>query len=138
MSYTKAYFSELDNKSKGHLIFNQSDVIKLLDFIVDNSYIKYKGKIYRQYVGIPMRIDPAPFMSNLFLHYYENKFIKSLIENGDLDQATKLKDTFRYLDDLLSINDNFYFKEIISSMHRNELKLSAPIILTPVAQNFWI
>ena len=72
-----------------------------------------------------MGIDPAPFMANLFLHYYENKFIKSLIENGDLDKATKLKDTFRYLDDLLSINDDLYFKDIICSMYPNELKLSA-------------
>ena len=72
--------------------------MELLEFLIDNSYIKYKGKIYRQYIGIPMGIDPAPFMANLFLHYYENRFIRNLIDNGKTDQASVLKDTFRYLD----------------------------------------
>ena len=125
VSYNKAWFSQSDKKTSGHYIFTKDQVIKLLNFIVDNSYIKYKGKIYRQFVGIPMGIDPAPFMANLFLHYYENKFIKNLVDNGNIKEAGVLKYTFRYLDDLLSINDAYYFKEVISSIYPSELKLSS-------------
>ena len=52
---------------KGHTIFTKDQVFALLDFLIDNSYMMYKGEIYRQFIGIPMGIDPAPFMANFFL-----------------------------------------------------------------------
>lgn len=125
VSYKKAYFSDCDTKKSGHSIFNKEHVIKLLNFIIDNSYIKYKGKIFRQFIGIPMGIDPAPFMANLFLHFYEFRYIKDLVENGEIAEAGVLKYTFRYLDDLLSLNDNDYFSNVIGSIYPSELKLTS-------------
>ena len=125
ITHTKAYFSESTAKKSGHTILNKDNVIKLLNFIVDNSYIEYKGKLFRQFVGIPMGIDPAPFMANLFLHFYEFGYIKNLVDNGKLSEAGVLKYTFRYQDDLLNLNDNLYFKDVISSIYPNELTLSS-------------
>ena len=72
-----------------------------------------------------MGIDPAPFMANLFIHYFENKYIRNLVDTGNINEAGVLKYTFRYLDDLLSINDNCYFKDVISSIYPSELVLSS-------------
>ena len=48
-----------------------------------------------------------------------------MVTEGKIKEASKLKNTFRYLDDLLSMNDNFYFRSIISSMYPDELKRSS-------------
>ena len=71
-----------------------------------------------------MGIDPAPFMANLFLHYYENKFILSLLEQGDSKKAELLRYTFRYLDDLFNVHDNNYFESIFKDIYPPELVLS--------------
>ena len=134
----KAYFSDSDRKYKGHTIFTKEDVLKLLRFLINNSYVSFKGKIYKQWVGIPMGIDPAPYMANLFLHYFENKYIKLLVddkdEKGNKKDSGKAKEDmifaqmlrycYRYLDDLLNINDNGYFEKIYNSIYPNELKLN--------------
>jgi len=36
----------------------------------------------KQNIDIPMGIDPAPFWANLFLYYFESKFVQSLITNS--------------------------------------------------------
>ena len=136
VSYIKAYFSDSNAKNSNHNIFDRNQVIRLLEFIVDNSFIKYKGKIFRQHIGIPMGIDPAPFMANLFLHFYENKYINNLVTNGNIKEAGVLKNTFRYLDDLLSIDDNMYFIDVISNIYPNELKLSSTNSLNPKSTEF--
>ena len=92
--------------------------------MINNSYVKFNGQIYRQNIGIPMGIDPAPYIANLFLHYFEYNFIWSLINSGDLTKARSLAYTTRYLDDLLSINDNHVFEECHNIIYPNEMKLS--------------
>ena len=79
--------------------------------MIDNCYIVFKGKVYRQHIGIPMGIDPAPFIANLFLHFSETRYMHSLINSGNLVKAKKLSNNFRYLDDLLGLNDRGLFGE---------------------------
>ena len=135
VTYSKAYLSDCNSKRSGHSIFNRDQVVKLLQFIVDNSYIEYNGKIYRQHTGIPMGIDPAPFMANLFLHYFENKYIVELVDQGNIAEAGVLKYVFRYLDDLLSLNDSGYFQDVISTIYPVELILSKTNV-DPTASEF--
>ena len=71
-----------------------------------------------------MRIDPAPFIANLFLHYSENRFMKSLIESKDLVKARSLSNFFRYLDDLLGLNDKGLFDQFSNIIYPPELILS--------------
>ena len=42
----------------------------------------------------------------------------------DLANAKKLRYTYRYLDDLLNINDNGYFDDIFKSIYPDDLKLN--------------
>ena len=52
-------------------------------------------------VGIPMGTDCAPLLANLFLFYYEYKYMKNLIKTN-LMLAKKFNGTMRYIDDLLT------------------------------------
>ena len=119
-----ANFSDSDKKYGSTLILKEEDLLELFEYLIDNAYINFKGKVFRQYIGIPMGIDPAPFIANLFLHDYEYKYIKGLINSGDLTLARKLRGTYRYLDDLIAINDEGVFDSSKDLIYPCELRLS--------------
>ena len=124
---TKSYkgnFSDSDRKYKGTYILSEDKIIELFNYMVDNCFILFKGKVYRQTIGIPMGIDPAPFIANLFLHYYESSYMNSLVSSGKLNVARKLSRNFRYLDDLLGLNDIGCFEQVHSTIYPRELVLS--------------
>ena len=57
---------------KGQLVImflDKERVYKLIDFVVDNSVFRLGNNVYRQKIGIPMGIDPAPQMANLYLYF---------------------------------------------------------------------
>ena len=69
-----------------------------------------------------MGSDPATFFANLFLYYYENKWINDL-KKTDLLTARKIKNIFRFIDDLNSINDHNIFFDNIENIYPEELEL---------------
>ena len=117
-------FSDSDRKYKGTYIFDKNSIKDMFKYMIDNCFIVFKGKVYRQSIGIPMGIDPAPFIANLFLHHYENNYMYSLINSGDLHKAVKLSNFFRYLDDLLGLNDKGIFDQVAGTIYPCELALS--------------
>ena len=42
-----------------------------LTFLLDNSFIRFGTKLYRQFVGIPMDTNCATLIADLFLFCYE-------------------------------------------------------------------
>ena len=78
-------------------------------------------RVYKQVVGIPMGTDCALLLANLFLFYYEFKFIKDTLRNNP-SKARKFNFTVRYIDDLLTIN-NPGFDDDIASIYPMELQL---------------
>ena len=53
--------------------------------LLDNIYIRFGSKLYRQNVGIPMGTNYAPLVANLFLLCYERDFMKSLTKEKRYD-----------------------------------------------------
>ena len=51
-----------------------------LTFLLDNIYIRFGSKLYRQIVGIPMGTNCAPLVADQFLFWYERDFMLSLSE----------------------------------------------------------
>ena len=84
------------------------DALEYLMYLMGNCYFTFGDKVFRQVIGIPMGSDPAPFMANLFLYYYESKWVKNL-KKDSLQKARRFSHTFRFIDDLLTINDNNLF-----------------------------
>ena len=84
-------------------------------------YVSIDNGVYRQCVGIPMGTDCAPLLANLFLFYYEYKYMRNLIKMN-LMLAKKFNNTMRYIDDLLTLN-NTSFHLAIDDIYPSELQL---------------
>ena len=55
----KSYFTS-DNK------YTANDICKMIEFLVDDIYVKYGGQLFRQTVGIPIGTNCAPLLADLF------------------------------------------------------------------------
>ena len=69
-------------------------------YLLDNIYIRFGTKLYRQIVGIPMGTNCAPLVADLFLFCYERDFMTSLSDVKQAEIIEAFKSTSRYLDDL--------------------------------------
>ena len=94
-----------------------------LTFLLDNIYIRFGSKLYRQIVGIPMGTNCAPLVADLFLFCYERDFMLSLSEDNQSDVIEAFNSTSRYLDDLLNIDNNF-FDNMVNRIYHSELQLN--------------
>ena len=44
-------------------------LISMINWLIDNTYIRTGDKVFRQVIGIPMGTDCAPFLVNFFLFF---------------------------------------------------------------------
>ena len=101
------------------LVFNKNDVVSVLKFCINNSYVVFNNRIYKQIVGIPMGANFSPNLANLYLHFYESKFLSINPMHGQL----RYRYTFRYIDDLLSVNNRDIIFDI-NTMYPRALEIS--------------
>ena len=105
-----------------------------LTFLLDNIYIRFGSKLYRQIVGIPMGTNCAPLVADLFLFCYERDFMLSLSEDNQSNVIEAFNSTSRYLDDLLNIDNNF-FDSMVNRIYPSELRLNKANVSDT---HFWI
>lgn len=95
-----------------------------LDFLIDNIYVRFCNKIYRQVIGIPMGTNCAPLIADLFLYCYESQFMaKILKDKSSPELVEQFNQTYRYLDDIFSLN-NKDFNSHIDQIYPPELTLN--------------
>ena len=112
--------------------YTANDICKMIEFLVDNIYVRFGGQLFRQMVGIPMGTNCAPLLADLFLYSYENEFLDKLVKEGKRKLARRFNLSYRYIDDLISFN-NKRFKEFISDIYPKELTISETTESTSVA-----
>ena len=66
-----------------------------LHYRLDNIFIKFGSKLYKQIVGIPMGTNSAPLVADLFLFCYERDFMLYLSDNNIIEAFNS---TSRYSD----------------------------------------
>ena len=107
-----------DSKSK----YTEEDIIKMLEFLVDNIFVVFAGKVFHRYSAFPWA----------FLYSYEAEFIQSLLSAGKKRLASQFNFTYRYIDDVLSIN-NPNFENYLGQMYplnlRSKTQRRAKILL---------
>ena len=106
-----------------HNLWPYQKVCDALVYLLDNIFIRFGTKLYRQTIDIPMGTNCAPLVADLFLFCYERDFMKSLSRENQADIIEAFKSTSRYLDDLLNI-DNIYFDQIVDRIYPTELQLN--------------
>ena len=117
-------------KNRNNHAWSCQNVCDALTFLLDNIFIQFGTKLYRQVVGIPMGTNCAPLVADLFLFCYERDFMKSLSDDKQADIIDAFNTTSRYLDDILNIN-NLYFVTIVSQIYPQSSKLIKLIPLIP-------
>ena len=102
--------------------YTEDDITCMIDFLIDNIFVDFGGRIFQQTIGIPMGTNCAPLLADLFLYSYEAEFIQNLIKDGKRALASKFNLTFRYIDDVLSLN-NSQFSDHLHRIYPPELEI---------------
>ena len=109
-------------KGVGNRSFTQGSLIEAVSVLIEQCYFTVGNLVFKQDIGIPMGIDPAPFWANLFLYYFESKYVQLLISAGS-EKAFKFHATSRFIDDLIAINDNQEFQKSFKNIYLSQLEL---------------
>ena len=56
--------------------FRVEDMMEILDFILDNIFVRFGRKVYKQVVGIPIGLDSGQDIANLLLYSYESDYVE--------------------------------------------------------------
>ena len=89
------------NQLRGNgLSFSIVKLINVINTVIENAYIKFNSKAYKQIIDIPMGTNCAPYFANIFVHRYDKEFI-SYILTVNTNIAYSLKYIFRFQDDLI-------------------------------------
>ena len=102
--------------------FTKAKIIEAVEYLINNCYFITGNKLFKQTIGIPMGSDPAPFLANLFLFYYENRWLTEQRKAKNV-VTRKFGNTFRFIDDLLAINDGGAFEQYFRDIYPEELEL---------------
>ena len=108
-------------KPKIYHAWSCQKVCYALIFLLDNIIIRFGTKLYRQVVGMPMGTNYVPLVADLFLLCYKRDFMMSLSYDEHADVIDAFNTTFRYLEDMLNIN-NVYFDNMVSQIYPSELQ----------------
>ena len=120
MGYEKSYFVKLHTDSKQK--YSEVDIVRMLDFLIDNIFVEFGGLAFQQTIGIPMGTNCAPLLADLFLYSYEAEFIQGLMQKKQKKLAQSFNFSFRYIDDVLSLN-NPHFKDYLHLIYPSELEI---------------
>jgi hypothetical protein len=77
----------------------------MLEFLIDNIYVLFGGRVLQQTIGIPMGTNCDQLLT-VFLHPYEADFLQGPPKNKDRKSAQTFNSSFRYIDDVLSLNNS--------------------------------
>ena len=122
IKFSSSYiFWSSENVGKNN--FTKQKLIDTVSFLIKNCYFSVGNLVFKQVIGIPMGIDPAPFWANLFLYHFEHKHIKYLESEGS-SRVFKYHGIFRYIDDLCAINDGNEFNLSFRNIYPHEMELN--------------
>ena len=94
--------------------------VPVLTFLSTISTSVSETQFFDKLIGMPMGTNSAPLLADLFLHTFEYDYMLTTMEQ-DMTKGVSFGNTFRYIDDLFS-GDNDSFEEYISSIYPSELE----------------
>jgi hypothetical protein len=98
-------------------------MIRLLNWLIDNIFVTFGDKVFRQKIGIPMGTDCAPFLANLFLYSYEYEWIDKQRRLKNYSYINAFKHSCRYIDDHILANNDDLMIKVMEDIYPKELVL---------------
>ena len=109
-------------KKYGSSSFTKQQIKLLTSHLIKETYFQIGNLLFKQCIGIPMGIDPAPFWANLHLYSYEHAYITNLMRTNK-GKAMKFKHATRFIDDECNLNDGGEFGKSFRDIYPDELEL---------------
>jgi len=103
-------------------VYNKPLIVDVVYYLITKCNFSVGNALLQQSIGIPMGGDPAPFWVNLFLFYYESKWLLEMKRTNTI-LARKFGNTFRFIDDLNALNDGTEFQNHHLEIYPPELIL---------------
>ena len=75
--YFVIYHSDSYKKNAEYAIFG------MLDFLIDNIFVIFRGPVFQQTVDIPMGSNCSPLLADVYLYSYEADSIQSLLQRKE-------------------------------------------------------
>jgi hypothetical protein len=101
----RSYFVKQKNTDPTKKL-SDTDIIKMLQFLIDNIFIMFGGRVFQQTVGMPTGTNYVLLLADLFLYSHEADFIQGLLKKHEKKLVRSFIFTFRYIDDVLSLNNS--------------------------------
>ena len=107
----------------GTWYFDESSLVDAVNYLMDNCYFTLGHLIFRQIIGVPIGVDPGPYIANLTLWFFENKYLEKLYKT-DYFSAKLLNRTFRLIDDITAVNADGVFQKHLDKIYPSSLFLN--------------
>ena len=88
------YFIDTINPG-GDNLYTADQICRMVEFLIDNIFVKLGGCLFRQVIGIPMGTNCAPLLADLFLYSYESEFLDNMIRGGHRELARSFSLCYR-------------------------------------------
>ena len=106
----------------GQHSYTRAQIKLLTSHLIKETYFQVGNLMFKQCIGIPMGIDPAPFWANLHLYSYECAFMTNLMKT-DKGRAMKFRYATRFIDDECNLNDGGEFGRSFPEIYPSNLQL---------------
>ena len=98
-------------KSSRYFVFDTNALKKAVEYLIRNCYFVIGDQVFQQINAILIGTDPAPFFLNHFEFCYQWHYINYLNKKSIIS-SRKFCHTFRFIDDLITINCENFEKNI--------------------------
>ena len=85
---SKGYYTH-DINDGGDNNYTADNICKMIEFINDNIFVQFRGCLFHQVIEIPMGMNCAPLLTDLFLYSYENEVLDNMIRGGHRRRLAK-------------------------------------------------
>ena len=120
VNYNSTYF--VKNNSNAKHKYTEHDIVRMINFLIDNIFVECGGEVFQQVICISMGTNCAPLLADIFIYSYEAEFIQTLIRSGKRHLAKSFNFTYRYIDDVFSLN-NHKFSDYVYDIYPVELEI---------------
>ena len=95
----------MQENSDWNILYTEEDTINIVEFLVENIFVVFAGKVFQYIVGIPMCNSFATLQADIFQYSHEAEFIYTFIALGLNRTLSQFTFTYRHIDDVLLIDN---------------------------------
>ena len=115
----KGYFNH-DTNGGGDNMYMADSISKMIEFLIDDIFVRFGGCLFRQVIGIPVGKNCAPLLADLFLYSYENESLYNIIRSGHRRLARSFNLCYRYTD-VFTVFYNKKYLDYVKEIHPSQL-----------------